>query len=360
MIYLTKLYKKSAKTGSVQVCNISHGEENFFVEHGQLNGKLRTDQTECFSTNEGRSNERSPVQQARFEAIAKHASKIKSGYVTDESGESQIYLPMKIKIYHEHIDKVTFPCDVDYKYNGINGTFHDHQLAPTSRTYSDFPEIPHLNEDISSAMKKMGVSTLGVELYIHNTHLQLITSAVKATKESSKQLMAIVFELPGSNLNRIGRRKMIEQIEESEYLKIAHTERAYSHEDIQRIHDESVALGHEGVVVYNLDAMYEYNVKSNSIFKKKEALDGENRVISHKIDKNGAPVYICSCSEGKEVFSVIRKGTREQRLADAAIASSNHGKWLTIEYETLSMSGKPTKPVGLCFRDCDINGDPLV
>lgn len=353
---LAKLYKKT-KTGSVQVCIITTLNDTYTVTFGRLNGKMQSITTVCTSKNVGKSNYISPQQQALREAEAIHTKKQKSGYVLSEAGESDIKLVMKVQDYWKHKSKVKFPCYVSRKLNGINAEerLSGTELTLLSRGGEEYPRIPHIEQSVHKLMADLGTDALNGELYVQGTSLQKITSYVKKPKPESGLLEFHVFDAPnlgGTYAQRIA--KLIN----TDYPHIVPAVLANSHEELQELHDLAVEQGYEGIIIRNADCKYEYNTRSNSAFKMKVALDKEFQVVGYKLDKYDHPVYTCASDGGN--FSVKRKGTAEQRLADAAVVESNIGKWLTVEFESYSDAGKPTKPVGLNFRDCDTDGNPLV
>lgn len=381
---LTPLYKKT-KTGATQVCNISVENDKFTVEFGQLNGSLQRKTTTCYPTNVGRANERSAESQASFEADAKWKSKVKSGYSEDINCTSEVMLPMKVKVIQDQWKNVKYPCISTPKLNGVNGLYkREEKLNLYSRGGELFHPIPHIEDDILKIMDETGYTEINVELYIDDTHLQDITSAVKKPKELSLQLEAAIFDIADNPARYLERRSKLIEIEEkgdySTAVSFLIGVECNNREEVEEHYNQCMALGLEGTVVKNFDGMYQHNTRSSDQFKYKKALDAEYQVVGHNIDKNGHAVWTCVCnidfkeledkvnhSTDKEArrllklhtFSVKRKGTAEERLAEAAIADTKNLQWLKIEYETLSKDNKPLKPVGIVFRNCDAQGNPL-
>lgn len=359
---LPTLYKIT-KTGATQVFNISVKDNVFTVEWGQLNGAMQTKSTECFVTNEGRSNERSPAEQAKFEAAALHAKKIKTGYTESLETPSEVELPMKVKIYQDQINNVVFPCVSTPKLNGLNGMYvqnPDGTLTLYSRGGEVLPAIPHLEESMLLAMEQMGSKKLNGELFIENTHLQDIASAVKKPKELSKQLTFHVFDIADSD--EIYEKRLLKMLQHINTTTpgVYHISvtLCYNHEDIETEYNKAMSKNYEGTVIKNLTGLYVHNTRSSDQFKYKKTRDAEFSVISYSIDKNGHAVYVCITPDRLE-FKVKRKGTNGERLADASVADSNIGKWLRVEFEEYSKDGIPLKPVGCEFRNCNSDGQPL-
>ena len=351
---LENLYKRT-KTGAVQVCYISVSGDTIAVEFGQLDGKLQLKNTECYPVNVGKSNETTAEQQAISEAKSKWAKKVKEGYSTNVEAPVTVQLPQLVKKYLDNKGKVIFPCYSVVKLNGMNGTYWlmpDGSLKLTSRGGNEYPPIPHLESDVLDAMIDANTTCLNGELYIHGEFLEDINSAVKKTKPLSSRLTFNTFELPlvdGPYENKV-------EILRTMCGEAIITE-VFSAEEADALHDQAVADGYEGTVLFNKDAVYAFNERSSSVYKYKIPIDAEFRVVGFNIDKNNHAVYVCESKGGD--FSVKRVGNSADRLADAAIAESNIGRWLNVEFEMYSKKGIPLKPVGQHFRLCDKDGKPL-
>ena len=354
------LYKTN-KNGSTQICDITISANVITTTFGQLDGKLQTKTDTIAGKNIGRSNATTDNQQAILEAESKHTKKIKSGYTLIQGDAPVSKLPMKVGIWES---KRFLPGILTTdKLNGVNGTYRRANgiLTLTSRGGELFPELPHLHREIHQAMDLLKCNELNGELYKQKTHLQDITSAVKATKPSSATLEFHIFDAPDLDLPFTYRNDLLKAatftvsnvhvffVIATPCPTIDHVEAAYN---------LAMWSGCEGTVLKLPSAEYVHGVRSSSMWKYKKAVDAEFQVVGYNFDKNNHVVYQCSSPGGD--FSVKRKGTNAQRLADATIVDTNLKKFLTVEFECYSKSGKPTKPVGLCFRDCDINGDPLV
>ena len=365
---LSPLYKLSPSNGKVQVWEITTDSEFYTVTQGQVGGKLQTYRTECFGKNIGKVNETTVAQQCSLEAEALISKKLKTGYTLDTSGEQSVFTPMKIGVYSKCKSKLDFKTGVylSRKLNGLNGEYRliNDELILLSRGGETFPRIPHLEQSVRAMMLRLDTASLNGELYAQGTSLQQIVSLVKKPKPGSEQLEFHVFDCPNLSGGYLERATVLHCSD----LMLAPVfaipfERVASHEEIQTKCDAFVAQGYEGVVVRTASSLYEYNTRSLTTMKLKPVLDKEFLVLSFKRDKLCHAIYLCASDGGN--FSVKRKGTAEARLADAAIAETNIGKYLTVEFESYSdarpgfTQGKPTKPVGLDFRKCSTDGEPL-
>ena len=352
---LDRLYK-STKTGAIQICDISVLCDVYNVEFGQLDGKLQLKSTACKGKNIGKANETSPEQQAVIEAKAKWTKKVKAGYSTDNEAPVTVQLPRRVKEYIGNENKISYPGFSTLKLNGINGTYWlmpDNSLLLTSRGGNVYPPIPHLEERVRADMAAANTTCQNGELYIHGAHLQDIKSAVSKTKALSAELTFRVFELPLIDKPYKDRVKILRTLP----MHIEITE-VNSREEVDSCYEKAMAKKFEGTVVYNADGMHKFNERSSDVYKYKKTIDAEFEIVGYNLDKNGHSVYECLAENG-EMFNVKRKGTNEERLADAELAYFNIGRWLNVEYEILSKAGKPLKPVGNDFRICDEDGQPL-
>ena len=359
---LDTLYKQG-KT-AIQVCSISAIGDTVIVEFGQLNGKMQSKSTVCTAKNVSRANATTPEQQAILEAQAKHVDKVKSGYSTDISAPITVQLPQKVKSYLDNKHLVKFPAFTTPKLNGVNGTYwlNDGKLSLTSRGGEYYPLIPHLEEQIKQAMEFLQTDCLNGELYIHGEHLQDIQSAVKKPNKLSLKLQFHIFELPNINQPYSVKSTLFGKLNTT--LGLSHVIGitpilVESHEDATRWYDIHMLSGFEGSVIYNFDAMYEFNVRSSQVLKYKGTLDLEVKLLSYNVDKNGHPVF--NAIYNSKEFKVKPKGTdKERKDIISNFESQYKDKWYKIEYETLSREGTPLKPVGICLRDCDSAGEPLI
>lgn len=356
------LYKRT-KTGATQICNIAVDGATVITEFGQLGGKMQISTDTCTAKNVGRSNETTPEQQAVLEAQSKFNKKVKEGYSTELTETPTVLLPQKVKSYNENSHLVTYPCYIQPKYNGVNGTYWlapDGSLKLTSRGGEEFHAIPHLEEEVLYFMRKLNTTCLNGELFIPGESLQQITSAVKKPKELSKRLMFIIFELPKDD------RQFSEKYDsvfatfskhDTKHVTLAPTTECDSESMLSAIFQHCIDSNLEGIVIYNADAEYKFNERSSSVLKLKPVLDAEFKILSYTLDRNGHPVFTCETPDGKP-FKVKPKGTDEERKQIVADFESKYkNNYYTVEYEMLSDSGIPLKGIGIGLRAVNDEGE---
>jgi len=360
---LPTLYKL-AKTGATQVLNMEIIGDTYTREWGQKDGKMQTKATTAKPKNVGRSNETTAEEQAIIEAKAVWAKKMKANYSESEEAPVLVELPMKVNSYDKHKAKITFPCYISPKLNGVNCEYRKNAegtLELLSRGGEQYQVPIHQVPAIHAAMTAMGTTRINGEMYIHGEHLQNIMAAVKKPNPQTKDLVFHIFDVPLIDENYTYRGELLYKVTNSNYVKVIPVSVAQSEEDIESAFKEVTSLGYEGLMVRNASGKYVYNTRSYDVLKYKVAQDAEFEVKSFDIDKNGHAVFHCykdfnhvgdNCT-----FKVKLKGTNEERLAMAANAKDYIGKWLKVEFEMLSQDDIPLKPVGIHFRKVDSNGE---
>jgi DNA ligase-1 len=331
---------------------------------GQLDGKQQSKATTAKGKNIGKANETTPEQQAIIEAEAVWTKKQKANYSTSQEAPVTIDLPMKVSVFQKHLKKIDFENETVYispKLDGVNCEYRIDEsgsLSLLSRGGEKYPIPMHQVDHIEHVMAFLGTSRLNGEMYIHGQYLQDITAAVKKPNELTKDLEFHIFDLPEFTNDYNDRCRLLATIPaEYSHVKVVAIDVATSLHDISLAFDEAIGAGYEGLMVRLGSNTYKYNTRSLSVFKYKKALDAEFKITGYSIDKNGHAVFEAITPE-EGTFKVKLKGTSEERLAMAEVATTYIGKWLKVEYETLSKDSIPLKPVGLMFRSCTTEGEP--
>lgn len=357
---LERLYKTSSK-GATQVIDMEIIGDTYTRTWGQLAGKMQTKATTASPKNVGRSNETTAEEQAILEAKAVWTKKQKANYSTSPEAPVTVKLPMKVNEYYKHKSKVVFPCLTSVKLNGVNVEYRlvDGELKLLSRGGEEYPIPPHQKEEALSVLKHLGTSSINGEMYIHGEHLQDLMAATKKPNDLSPRLVFWIFDFPevegdystrcSNNYAKLAELKL-------DAIAAINVGVATSHEDLEEQHTIATDVGYEGIIVRNPKGLYKYNTRSLDVFKLKKALDGEFLVTGFNLDKNGHCVFVASCGDSKE-FKVKLKGSNEERLEMASNAESYIGQRLKVEYETVSKSDIPLKPVGIHFRKVGEDGE---
>ncbi|APC44371.1 DNA ligase [Pseudoalteromonas phage PH357] len=401
------LYKIDNKD-KVRVWKAWNVEDNVYVEHGILDGKLQQSVYVAEPKNIGKVNETTGTTQAEIEVKALYEDQTTNQHYRNSVEEAQKVkdanlIPRKILNYKDGWKKLPEKCITSIKLNGSRACIIDGQL------YSKIgrpEEVKHdkIREGIELA-DKLGFSNLDCEVYADGLSLQRIRSAwlkpIKTAKEvcdiankrfnlkgssrlkcvveaikllghdpneDTKLIKLYVFDIPSKDER--GYEERLEEVESfrslvdsnpalKEVFDFCVYSWTYSH---QRRVDKlkSVHLnGYEGLVHYDPKGVYEFGKRSSNTQKAKPRLDSEAFVLDVTKDKSGQGVLLLKANDAMEnvEFKAKMKGDAESRSYEKQLQYV--GKWVNYQYEELSDNGIPTKPVVIGERLCDDSGNPL-
>lgn len=355
-LILPQLYSLSSK-GKTQVWSIRVEGNELVSTYGVLDGALQVERKAVQGKNAGKANETTPEQQALLEAPRVWKTKVDKGYVESIEELATPFLPMLAKDFNEHQSKVKYPCCVQPKLDGIRCMAYwvGDELVLMSRAGKPL-DVPHVQAELAEKLPRDVV--LDGEFYIHGKNFQEITRLVKKVRPESVTLQYHVydgFRVGQEDTIFSARQGLLALVfAESEYQNLVLVESRYadSVEAVNTIHPQMVADGYEGAIIRNYDGSYKLKHRSVDLLKLKSFLDSEYKVVGYETGAGryeGVPIWVCETPEGK-TFSVVCKGTMEEKADDMAKADSLVGKWLKVKYFELSEDNVPRFPVGLGFR----------
>lgn len=362
---MTILYTKQAEKLRQWEC-FADGAE-VVVIHGQVGGKQVEKRYTAEATNIGRSNERDSVAQAAFEAQAKIDLQLKRGYyrTQDEALNHVDFTPMKAHNSNDHKHKIKYPCYIEPKYNGqrlmVNsaGEALSKQGEPLK-----FPEHWKGIEDAVHLVGGLDGEVFAGPVTQGGLPLQDIISAFRKKNANTPRLKYYVYDIPvaGTMEDRV---RLLASLDiwvknnNIDFIEVTIPCVVNSWEEVMEYTNKQIELGQEGAIVRNFDGVYEFGKRSYDLLKVKVRLDAEAEVLSYTLDKNDEPVYTVRAVNGEQAGAVFKL---KMKIPDGVIISGRNyrdktnadhliGKHITYEYEELSSSGIPTKPVGLCVRE---------
>ena len=199
-------------------------------------------------------------------------------------------------------------------------------------------------------------------------HLEDITSAVKKHNEDTPKINFYIFDLVAQDSPddawAVRYHRLVSYLAGHDYKRIDFISAipVESHEEIKAIHDEYASDNYEGIVVRIPDEVYSFGQRTTGLIKYKERKDVEFKVIRIDADKHGCAIPWCEVvlesGEVKE-FKAPLTGSKDSQRCVYANRDSYIGKWLKVEFESYSKYGKPLKPKGVAFRECDESGNPV-
>ena len=139
----------------------------------------------------------------------------------------------------------------------------------------------------------------------------------------------------------------------SPFLEIVRTDTVKTVDEFKEKFGEFVANDYEGIMLRNINSVYQQGFRSNDLQKYKEFHEEEYPIVGFDQgdgrDK-GTVIWKCQTKEGR-VFSVRPRGTNEHRQELFKNGKSYIGKQLTVIFQELSELNVPRFPVGKAVRD---------
>lgn len=355
------LYKKT-KTGKVQQWTISvqetgAGYGRITVEHGQRHGKKQIITKDIVSgKNVGKKNATTPFQQALSESSSKWNKQVDAGYTEDSSGVSSVILPMLAKTY---IPKSITMGSVALqpKLNGVRCLAYRRcsRVVLMSRKGKEYTKnLPHIVNALETVLDDTTI--LDGELYVHGWSFQkIIRSVKKLSINNGHKIQYWIYDIADNNT--IFKERYLNLLKYKQYLskhifKIVKTYTSFE-DQIQELHDRFVKDGFEGIIIRKMDKIYEFNTRSNSLYKYKRFFDKEVLIVGYK---QGTGIETgCVVWEVRDEFGNIfwsrPKGSHKQRRIWYRCAKRYIGNILTIRYQELTEDNVPVFNVGIAIRD---------
>ena len=363
MAFDALLYSKG-KTGSYLTWRVFLEGAVVVQEYGQMGGKLQQSRREAKGKNIGRTNETTPEQQAALEAQSIWTKKSERKYA--ESIEALINRPRLAMLakndkWQDSKKRAKYPAILQPKLDGNRSQSErkEGKILLSSREGKPQDFVPHINAELEAVLPEDMV--LDGELYCHGATLQTINSWIKKNRPESMQIKYHLYdmpEVPGMEdpiqKDRIEALEKFyaEKLEGLEHVVLLPSHVVNSDEEVEQWSDYYVGLGYEGVMVRNMDALYEQGHRSSDLIKVKNFEDSEFKVVGYS---NGEGSYTdcvkwrCVTADCVE-FDVNPKGTLAQKREWLVEAEQYVGKMLTVRYMGFTEKGIPKIAVGVAFR----------
>jgi DNA ligase-1 len=349
------LYYK-AKKGAMQSWRTWVEGDVVFTEYGQVGGQMQCSSKRCKATNEGRSNERTPHEQALFEAEALFTNKLERKYsLTKEEAENPVMLPMLAKSYTPGMDLPAY-WHMQPKFDGVRCIASNKNGVITLMSRSGKPyDVAHIVDELSTFMKPGDI--FDGELYCHGESCQTITSWVKKAKEESSKLCYHIYDYPSVEAEFMGRwSKFLNKFPRNTaipHIAYVPTVQVGERREIAELHDLWVREGYEGAIIRLPGSEYEWGHRSSNLLKVKDFKDDEFIVIGCNEGRGkmeGCAIFTCITGPGK-TFEVNMACPIEMKKKYLIDSKKYIGRKLTVRYQNLTDDGIPRFPVGKLFRE---------
>jgi DNA ligase-1 len=328
------------------------------TEYGPHDGKKQVTTKEAKAKNVGRSNETTPSVQAEKEAKSMWQNKLDRKYrLTIEEAKKPLPLPMLAKKFEDRKKKVTYPVDLQPKFDGCRSLaqWEGDKVELTSRSGKPY-NCPHIIEELEKVLPKNII--LDGELYVHGETFQEVTRLVKKVRPESKKLQLWTYDIiDRTNMDlewKDRAENLLEFFNKEECKTLIYVPSVVCNNE-EEVYNEQARLiqeGYEGAIVRLLDGKYIWGYRSDALLKVKTFQDEEFKVVGYKpgIGKfSEACIWLCKTETGLQ-FEVVSKGTMEYRKELLADAEKYLNLMLKVKFFERTESGIPRFPVGLGFR----------
>lgn len=362
MVYSKELFAKDKKD-NIKLWTVSVAGDTIIVCHGRLGGKMQIKETVAKPKNVGKANETTAEEQALLEAESKYKKQLDKCYrpSVEEASDVGGILPMLAHDYLKNRHRINYPCDVSPKLDGLRciADINGSEVVLHSRGGKTYNCPEHVRNALLSFSESTGIDKFDGELYIHGVPLQDIGGAVKKEKPLTARLEYHIFDIPVEDVPWAERQKILKSIKDKrpKFINIVPNVTVKSEQDAEFMLTKFLNDGFEGLMLRNLDGLYEFNHRSHNLQKWKLMQDAEGRVIHVEKDLNGEGVLVIQMKGEKKYFKCKMKGGHDFRAYDNQVKLL--GKWITYKFQTLTNDGIPQFPVGLYVRECDAEGNPI-
>jgi ATP-dependent DNA ligase len=352
MEFKKSIYKKDTK-GKVRILTVSTNESTLIQESGLVDGALVKHESVCKGKNIGRSNESTPEQQAQLEAASKIETKMSSGYfyTKEEAETTEVILPMLAKDYNKEKKKITFPCYVQPKLDGMRALGKNGGPI-MSRKGKLIDTMSHIQKSLDSLLI---IDMLDGELYAHGKTFQENMRIIKKyRKGETENVKYHVYDMVYPNTNFSDRYALLKSIIEDELslnIELVPTYKVNNEEDIKIYHSQFLAEGYEGTMIRWGEDGYKVNGRSSNLLKYKDFIDEVYEVVdivpSTKNPEQG--VVHCKLPDGRTFGCGMRFSHKERE--EILINKEDYiGEMSETRFFEFSDDGIPRFPVCVGFR----------
>lgn len=374
------------KGGSYKFWSVKASGSDIIVRHGKDGGAITEKATTAKPKNIGKANHTSTEQQALLEAESKYKKQIDKGYRASKDDLNELpFLPMLASDYLKVPHKVKYPVYVQPKLDGVRCSVFLNENGDVVLRSRGGKDYDISNTRLFPALQLLFKTLVGAEdlildgeLYAHGFSLEQIVSAVKRvdasdvadkTKDEDDILIAELreyiefhmFDVYDKNNPNLAFKNRIDTLVEVSrltfdlgvdyYIVMVYHEVVHSEEHLDVVIREYVDNLYEGVIIRNMDGVYEVGKRSGNLLKYKLFHDDEFEIVGVEVDKDGHGVFQCYCPLANATFGCTL-GSHSERKDQAENPEKYIGKYLTVKYQTRYKDTQlPQFPTGLRFRD---------
>ncbi len=269
-------------------------------------------------------------------------------------------------------DRIAYPVRVQPKLDGVRmvaiatslpGHGPGTGVKLRTRNGNDLGHLAKLfQDDILNILKRLdGDAVLDGELYAPQGGFQSTVSLVKSRSMADTDRQGLeyhVFDVcMNSNAPFVDRERALRTAFRSartgSRLRLVSSRIASSESEVNRMLEEYVKQGYEGIIIRSPGGLYQPGKRSSGMWKLKRFQDAEFeivRVLEASGKDAGTPVFECKTRTGRS-FRARPQGSLQQRRHMFRQRSQLIGRQLTVRFQELTDDGVPRFPVALAVRD---------
>lgn len=341
------IYKKDTK-GKIRLISFEAINGEIIRETGVLNGKLIRNVTVCHPKNIGRSNATTAQEQAESEIKSAIKAKFEEGYFeTIELAQTTEFIsPMLAKSFKDEKDKITYPCWVQPKLDGMRCLKNQEVL--TSRENKIISTMPHIEKECLFSS-----NLLDGELYAHGKSFQENMTLIKKYREGeSEQVKFHVYDMVLPNLPFQMRYALLKTIvAESKHIELVPTYKINNEEELKKYHMQFIEEGYEGTMIRWGEEGYKVNGRSSNLLKYKDFIDIACKIIGVRPSSRRPTQgnFICKLPDGK-TFKTGMKYSNAEREEILTNKDTYIGQTAEIRFFEYTDDGLPRFPVCVGLR----------
>lgn len=352
MIVDQRIYKKDS-SGKIRYLHISH-EGHFVVQESGVVGTNNPviNRSACEAKNIGKSNATTPEHQAMLEARSKLDEKRRLGYFytieeAQRLGGKDFLLPMLAKDFKKEVKKVTYPCYVQPKLDGMRslGSEDDGFMSRTGKAIDTLGHI--VLADLEDAI-------LDGELYAHGISFQENMKLIKKyrageTEQVKYHVYDMVMDAPFEERRAI-LYNLLRNLDNPN-IEIVPTWIVNSKEEIVEFHQRFISQGYEGTMVRHSDEGYAVNKRSSQLLKYKDFIDEVYTVNEVWPSESRPEQGVIECVTSKGItFNCGMKFSHAEREDILRNKEEYIGLKAEIRFFEYTDGGLPRFPVCVGFR----------
>ncbi len=277
--------------------------------------------------------------------------------------KQHIIRPMGAHKLDDFHQRLHYPVCVQRKLDGYRCLAHSHhkKIELLSRNMKPFSHLPHIRKELEkiNELKEKNIYLDG-ELYSHDLKLHNIGSIVRkqyvndANIERMKEVSYYVFDIFDVNKMDMTFEERYDYLKKNifdkydfQYIKLVSCVKVNNYEGVLKENELYLSEGYEGVIVRNLDGLYQWNKKSYDVLRTKEFKKGIFKVVDTKAGEgaqSGAILFGVECLKDPKLhFWVMPVGTLEERRKMMKNSKKYIGKKVIVKYLDIDSKGCVTR-----------------